>query len=84
MVPRPNQGGDSIYTFCRGSPYANVYFPQEEDDTTSWATCAHNGDFARDREFDSNVFYFLILIMACLTLFSHTIHLVLLSLCDGW
>ena len=27
--------------------------------------CAHNGDSTRDREFDSNVSYFLILIKAC-------------------
>ena len=30
--------------------------------------CAHNGDSAGDREFDSNVSYFLILIKACLML----------------
>ena len=33
----------------------------------------HRGsDSARDREFDSNVFLFLILIKACLILFAHT------------
>ena len=35
-------------------------------------TCAHNGNSTGDREFDSNVFHFLILIKAYLTLFAHT------------
>ena len=33
---------------------------------------AHSGDSAGDREFDSNVFHFLILIKTCLILFAHT------------
>ena len=35
-------------------------------------TCAHSGNSAGDKEFDSNVFHFLILIKACLILFTHT------------
>ena len=39
--------------------------------------CAHSGDVAGDREFDSNVFHFLILIKAYLILFEHYRHLIL-------
>ena len=34
--------------------------------------CAHNGASIEDREFDSNVFHFLILIKTYLILFTHT------------
>ena len=35
-----------------------------------WSTCAHSGDFARDRVFDFTMFHFLILIKTCLILFA--------------
>ena len=43
--------------------------------TQEWpiaGACAHNGNSTKDKEFDSNVFHFLILIKAYLTLFAHT------------
>ena len=34
--------------------------------------CTHSGDSVGDREFDFNVFHFLILIKTCLILFAYT------------
>ena len=45
--------------------------------------CTHNGNSTEDREFDSNVFYFLNLTKDFLILFCTYFHLVLLSLCHG-
>ena len=59
MVTKPKLGGNSIYTQSRGWHHVA-------------GACAHSGDFAGDREFNSNVFRFLILIKACLVLFAHT------------
>ena len=55
MFPRPNLGGNSIL-FSALVHSVEAYSPSR---------CAHNGDSIRDREFDSNVFYFLILIKVC-------------------
>ena len=60
MVPRPNLGGNFI-SFLRPSPLGRGILPPTH-------ACAHSGDSTRDRQLDSNVSYFLILIY----LFAHT------------
>ena len=71
MVPRHNLGGDFI-SFLRLGALGQGVLPLTR-------TCTYSGDSTRDRYFDSNVSYFLILIKAC-SIFVCTLHLVLLSL----
>ena len=58
MVPRPNLGGDSIFSLL--GPLNRGVLPLKGENR-----CTHNGDSIEDREFNSNVSYFLILIKAC-------------------
>ena len=55
MVPRPNLGGDFVL-FSALVHSTEAYFPSHY---------AHNGNSTGNREFYSNVSYFLILIKAC-------------------
>ena len=55
MVPRPNLGGNFI-SFLHPGPLDQDALPSRY---------AHCGDSTRDREFDSNVSYFFILIKVC-------------------
>ena len=55
MFSKPNLGGNSIFSL-----------PQSTRPRRTPSHYAYSGDFIGDREFDSNVSYFLILIKACL------------------
>ena len=71
MVLRPKLGGDSIYTLRHGLPQAKAYFLTTR--MTPHLRCLHpQWQPNQDREFDSDVFHFLILIKACLKLLAHT------------
>ena len=77
MVPRPNLGGDSIFSLP--GPLNRGVLPLKGENR-----CTHNGDSIEDREFNSNVSYFLILIKPCSILVCTHFLVVLLSLYLSW
>ena len=77
MVPRPNLGGDSIFSLL--GPLNQGVLPLKEENR-----CTHSGDSIGDREFNSNVSYFLILIKARSILVCTHFPMVILSLYLGW
>ena len=66
IVLRPNLGGDSIFSLPWSTRERSTPHPPPT------CGCTHSDDSTGDREFDSNVSYFLIFIKACsIFVFTH-------------